>query len=131
MRPDSTIPIAILIEIGWNALTARPLNNVACLDSCLRRTTGSACSKEGIMKSHLLVSDTRHFRIEYQFNPYMPVTEQPDPEAAKAEHRDNIDAHLALGCRIEYLSAVPENCTRPPAADRAGSRIAGFRPQLA
>jgi hypothetical protein len=37
---------------------------------------------------------------------------------------------LALGRRIEYLPPVPGSCTRPPAVDRAGSRIAGFQPQL-
>jgi hypothetical protein len=67
----------------------------------------SACSKEGIMKSHLFVSDTRHFRTEYQINPYVRVTEQPDLEAAKADHRAIIDAHRALGRRIEYLPPVP------------------------
>lgn len=59
------------------------------------------------MNSHLLVSDTRHFRIEYQINPYMRMTEQPHPEAAKAEHRDIVDAHIAVGRRIEYLPSVP------------------------
>jgi N-dimethylarginine dimethylaminohydrolase len=60
-----------------------------------------------MMNSHLLVSDTRHFRIEYHINPYMRMTEQPDPEAAEAEHRDIVNAHIALGRRIEYLPSVP------------------------
>lgn len=59
------------------------------------------------MNSHLLVSDTRHFRIEYHINPYMRMTEQPEREAAEAEHRDIVNAHIALGRRIEYLPSVP------------------------
>lgn len=59
------------------------------------------------MNSHLLVSDTRNFRIEYRINPYMRMTEQPDPEAAEAEHWDIIDAHITLGRRIEYLPSAP------------------------
>lgn len=59
------------------------------------------------MNSHLLVSDARHFRVEYQINPYMRMTEQPDTEAAEAEHQDILEAHIALGRRIEYLPSAP------------------------
>jgi hypothetical protein len=59
----------------------------------------------------------------------MRLTEQPDAEAAAPEHRDIVNAHLALGRRIECLPSVPGSCTRPPAAGRAGSQMAGFQPQ--
>jgi N-dimethylarginine dimethylaminohydrolase len=59
------------------------------------------------MNSHLLVSDTRHFRIEYRINPYMRMAEQPNPEAAQAEHREIVAAHIALGRRIEYVPSAP------------------------
>jgi hypothetical protein len=61
----------------------------------------------GTSLADLFASDTRHFRTEFQINPYMRVTEQPDLEAAKAKHRDITDAHRALGRRIEYPPSVP------------------------
>jgi N-dimethylarginine dimethylaminohydrolase len=60
------------------------------------------------MNKHLLMSDTRHFVIEYQINPYMQLADQPNREAAQAEHREIVDTHIALGRSIEYLPSVPE-----------------------
>jgi N-dimethylarginine dimethylaminohydrolase len=59
------------------------------------------------MNSHLLMSDTRHFRVEYQINPYMRKSDQPDREVARAEHGNIVDAHLALGRTVEYMPSVP------------------------
>jgi N-dimethylarginine dimethylaminohydrolase len=60
------------------------------------------------MNRHLLVSDTRHFRIEYRINPYMRISDQPNGEAARVEHQDIVAAHTALGRRIEHIPSAPE-----------------------
>lgn len=60
------------------------------------------------MNSELLVSDTAHFRVDYEINPYMHIGAQPRPEAAAAEHRAIVAAHLAAGPKVEYLPSVPE-----------------------
>jgi N-dimethylarginine dimethylaminohydrolase len=58
------------------------------------------------MNRHLLVSDTQHFRIEYQINPYMRRSDQPDSATARAEHRDIVAAHIALGRCVEYIPSA-------------------------
>lgn len=59
------------------------------------------------MNKHLLMSDARHFAVEYQINPYMRTCDQPDWEAAQTEHKAIVDAHLGLGRSVEYVSSVP------------------------
>jgi N-dimethylarginine dimethylaminohydrolase len=60
------------------------------------------------MNSKLLVSDARHFQIDYEINPYMDVRVQPDRAAAITEHGAIVAAHLAAGRTVEYLPSVPE-----------------------
>lgn len=60
------------------------------------------------MNSELLVSDVRHFRVDYEINPYMDTAIQPDTEATLAEHQAIVAAHLAAGRKIEYLMSAPE-----------------------
>jgi N-dimethylarginine dimethylaminohydrolase len=60
------------------------------------------------MNTDLLVSDTRHYRIAYEINPYMSVGLQPDAGRAAHEHDSIIDAHRAAGRTVEYLASAPE-----------------------
>lgn len=60
------------------------------------------------MNSELLVSDTVHFRVDYEINPYMHTEVQPDPAAAVIEHEAIVAAHLAAGRKVEYLPSAPE-----------------------
>lgn len=59
------------------------------------------------MNSRLLVSDVAHFRIDYEINPYMDRTDQPDHAAAAAEHEAILAAHRRAGRKLEYLPSVP------------------------
>ena len=60
------------------------------------------------MNTELLVSDTRHYRIDYEINPYMCTAVQPDPASAAAEHATIVAAHRAAGRIIHFISAAPE-----------------------
>ncbi|WP_226962566.1 hypothetical protein [Streptomyces sp. C8S0] len=60
------------------------------------------------MNSELLVSDVRHFRVDYEINPYMDTAVQPDAEAALTEHQEILAAHLAAGRKVEYIPSAPE-----------------------
>ena len=60
------------------------------------------------MNTTLLMSDARHFRIDYEINPYMDTAVQPDPAAVAAEHDALVAAHLAAGRKVELLDAAPE-----------------------
>jgi N-dimethylarginine dimethylaminohydrolase len=60
------------------------------------------------MNTRLLVSDTVHFRVDYEINPYMHTEAQPDPAAAAAEHEAIVAAHRAAGRRVEYMPSVPQ-----------------------
>ncbi|MFI6726000.1 arginine deiminase-related protein [Streptomyces sp. R-74717] len=60
------------------------------------------------MNSELLVSDASHFRVDYEINPYMDTTIQPDTEATLAEHQAIVAAHLAAGRKVEYLPSAPQ-----------------------
>ncbi|HEX5541155.1 MAG TPA: hypothetical protein VFX60_06275 [Micromonospora sp.] len=66
------------------------------------------------MNKELLISDTAHFRIDYEINPYMHVGTKPDPAAAVAEHKAIVATHRAEGRDIEYLPPAPDW----PAGDR-------------
>lgn len=59
------------------------------------------------MNSHLLMCDPKHFRVDYEINPYMHTGIQPDLAAAVAEHNAIAAAHRAAGRRVEYLTADP------------------------
>jgi N-dimethylarginine dimethylaminohydrolase len=59
------------------------------------------------MNTRLLVCDPRHFRIDYEINPYMHTETQPDLAVAVAEHEAIVAAHLAAGRKVDYIAAVP------------------------
>jgi N-dimethylarginine dimethylaminohydrolase len=54
------------------------------------------------------MSDTAHFRVNYEINPYMQTEVQPDPAAAVIEHEAIVAAHLAAGRKVAYLPSAPE-----------------------
>ncbi|WP_457147557.1 dimethylarginine dimethylaminohydrolase family protein [Mycobacterium sp. URHB0021] len=54
------------------------------------------------------MSDTRHYRIDYEINPYMSVGSQPDAAWAATEHESIVTAHRRAGRTVEYLSSAPE-----------------------
>lgn len=58
------------------------------------------------MNRDLLVTDARHFRVEYEINPYMDRNRQPDRARARSEHRAILDAHRRAGRRVRRLSSV-------------------------
>jgi N-dimethylarginine dimethylaminohydrolase len=62
-----------------------------------------------VLNTHLLVSDARHFRIDYVINPYMDPADQPDPSAVAAEHEALVDAHVRAGRAVERMPTVAEN----------------------
>lgn len=62
----------------------------------------------GSLNSHLVVSDADHFRVDYEINPYMDAHEQPDRDAAVAEHARIVEAHRAAGRTVEYLPSAPQ-----------------------
>lgn len=59
------------------------------------------------MNQRLLVSDAKNFSVEFEINPYMDTEDQPDKEAAIAEHNAILAAHKAAGRRLEYIPTVP------------------------
>lgn len=60
------------------------------------------------MNSEMLMSDTKHFRIDYAINPYMDTEVQPDPAAAATEFDAIVSAHIAAHRKVEYLPSAPE-----------------------
>ncbi|NWJ72084.1 amidinotransferase [Pseudonocardia sp. ICBG1122] len=60
------------------------------------------------MNTDLLISDTRHFRIDYVINPYMDVSVQPDVERSRIEHERIVRAHRAAGRTVRWMVSVPE-----------------------
>lgn len=59
------------------------------------------------MNTHLLMCAAKHFRVDYEINPYMHSSIQPDSAAAVAEHEAIVAAHLAAGRHVEFLTADP------------------------
>lgn len=59
------------------------------------------------MNTHLLMCDPGHFRVDYEINPYMHIGIQPDLAAAMAEHKTIVEAHLAAGRRVDFLTTDP------------------------
>ncbi len=81
----------------------------------LKARTPSRCEpdhfagqKGQMVNTNLLVSDTRHYRIDYEINPYMSTGLQPDPRRAATEHDSIVDSHRAAGRAVEYLPSAPE-----------------------
>ncbi len=62
-----------------------------------------------MLNAHLLMSDARHYRIDYVINPYMDPADQPDPSAAAAEHEALVDAHKRAGRAVERIPSVAEH----------------------
>ncbi|MDT7796773.1 MAG: hypothetical protein QOI78_206 [Actinomycetota bacterium] len=60
------------------------------------------------MNTTLLMSDARHFRVDYVINPYMDTAVQPDPAAVAAEHNALVSAHLAAERKVEFLTPAAE-----------------------
>jgi N-dimethylarginine dimethylaminohydrolase len=60
------------------------------------------------MNTHLLVSDAAHFRVDYEINPYMSTTDQPDHDAVVAEHDAIVAAHRGAGRTVEHLPSAAE-----------------------
>jgi hypothetical protein len=63
---------------------------------------------EGRVNTQLLVSDASHFQVDYEINPYMHTTVQPNLAAAVAEHQSIVATHRAAGRRVEYVASAPE-----------------------
>jgi N-dimethylarginine dimethylaminohydrolase len=59
------------------------------------------------VNTHLLMCDPGHFRVDYEINPYMRTSVQPDLAAAVAEHAAIVAAHRAAGRTVEFLPADP------------------------
>lgn len=79
------------------------------MTSTVRTATGSATRARRTRTSHrrLLMCSAEHFRIDYEINPYMDATIQPDRAAAIAEHGRIVAAHLAAGRKVEFIDADP------------------------
>ncbi|MBV9847457.1 MAG: amidinotransferase [Kutzneria sp.] len=60
------------------------------------------------MNTTLLMCDAHHFRIDYEINPYMRTSVQPNLAAAVAEHEAIIAAHQAAGRTVERLASRPD-----------------------
>jgi N-dimethylarginine dimethylaminohydrolase len=56
----------------------------------------------------LLMSDAANFRVDFEINPYMSTSVQPDRRAAIAEHAAIVGAHRAAGRQVEFLPSRPE-----------------------
>ena len=70
--------------------------------------TAARTVAEPALNGDLLVSDTEHFRVDFEINPYMSTTDQPDRFAARVEHAGIVRAHRAAGRRVEHLPSAPE-----------------------
>ncbi|WP_030794148.1 dimethylarginine dimethylaminohydrolase family protein [Streptomyces sp. NRRL S-920] len=60
------------------------------------------------MNRDLLMSSAAHFRIDYEINPYMDMSCQPDAKAALAEHEAISAAHRAAGRTVRIMESAPE-----------------------
>jgi N-dimethylarginine dimethylaminohydrolase len=70
-------------------------------------TAPAAATGEKQSHRRLLMCSAKHFRIDYEINPYMHADVQPDPAAAAAEHDTIVAAHLAAGRTVEFVDADP------------------------
>ena len=53
--------------------------------------------------NHYLAVEPRHFRIDYAINPFMDVTDQPDPSLALGQWRTLVATVRALGARVDVI----------------------------
>jgi N-dimethylarginine dimethylaminohydrolase len=60
------------------------------------------------MNTELVMCEPTFYRIDYEINPYMDVTAQPEAAAASREHRAIVAAHEAAGRRVWHVPAAPE-----------------------
>lgn len=59
------------------------------------------------MNKHLLVSDAKNFRVDFEINPYMHEVDQPDMVKAVKQHEAIMQAHRDAGRTLEYLPTLP------------------------
>ncbi|HSE71296.1 MAG TPA: arginine deiminase family protein [Nocardioidaceae bacterium] len=52
--------------------------------------------------------EPNHFRVEYAINPYMDVTDQPDPARTRAQWLGLVDAIRAAGAEVEVIEQRPD-----------------------
>lgn len=60
------------------------------------------------MNKHLLVTDAKNFRVDFEINPYMHEIDQPDMELAIAQHEAIMQAHRDAGRTLEYLPTAAD-----------------------
>lgn len=58
------------------------------------------------MNKHLLITDAKHFSVEFEINPYMHQIDQPDKVKAVQQHEAIMQAHRDAGRSLEYLPTV-------------------------
>lgn len=59
--------------------------------------------------NHYLVVEPRHFRIDYAINPFMDVTDQPDPALALRQWRTLVATMRELGARVDVIDQRPDS----------------------
>jgi N-dimethylarginine dimethylaminohydrolase len=59
------------------------------------------------MNKHLLVTDAKNFRVDFEINPYMHEIDQPDAVKAVEQHEAIMQAHRDAGRTLEYLPTLP------------------------
>jgi N-dimethylarginine dimethylaminohydrolase len=52
--------------------------------------------------------EPNHFRVDYAINPYMDVTDQPDPARTRAQWLGLVDAIRAAGAEVEVIEQRPD-----------------------
>lgn len=61
------------------------------------------------MNKHLLVTDAKNFRVDFEINPYMHEIDQPDTAKAIEQHEAIMQAHRDAGRTLEYLPTAPDS----------------------
>jgi N-dimethylarginine dimethylaminohydrolase len=56
----------------------------------------------------LLMCRPHYFRIAYQINPYMDLSQQPDPRELKAEYKSIVEAHISAGRTVHFIDPDPD-----------------------
>lgn len=57
---------------------------------------------------HYLAVHPAHFRVDYEINPFMDTSVQPDPELALAQWQAMVDTLRELGARVDVLAPRPD-----------------------
>lgn len=60
------------------------------------------------MNKHLLVTDAKNFRVDFEINPYMHEVDQPDLAKAIEQHEAIMQAHRDAGRTLEYLPTATD-----------------------